>query len=201
MRDGSNQTQQSCVRSGPERQTQGHTAATEGCPRVPPHAPSWPPAPPVSSLSRGPDLSPCLCCFPSRELGLKSPVHTSDSGRHCRISGRLPPLQPPKLGPMKGTGGGGGGGQPESGSLQVARCARGAERAASARPGQRWRVLLGAAPARPERRVRRARARAPARRAGRLVLGPPRAVATGFCRGRGKVPSCACRVPARAGFL
>lgn len=106
-REGSDQMRQRCVRSGPERQTQGHTAATEGCPRVPPRAPFWPPAPPVSSLSWGPDLCPHLCCFPSRELGLKSPVHTSDSGRHRHIAGRLPPLQPPNSGPRKGTGAGG----------------------------------------------------------------------------------------------
>lgn len=136
----------------------------------------------------GPELRPPPRCTPkfAQRAGAAPPGT-------CRGRPRLEPGEP--------LGGGGGGGQPESGSLQVARCARGAERAASARPGQRWRVLLGAAPARPERRVRRARARAPARRAGRLVLGPPRAVATGFCRGRGKVPSCACRVPARAGFL
>ena len=77
----------------------------------------------------------------------------------------------------------------------------GAERAAGARPWERRRVLPGAAPARPERRVRRALARAPARRAGRLVLGPPRAVLPGPAGGRGKVPSCPRPVTASTCFL
>lgn len=77
----------------------------------------------------------------------------------------------------------------------------GAERGVSANPDRGGascsaQLRPGEAARRPE-----AQAFAPAEQAGRLVLGPPRAVATRFCPGRGKGSSCPCRVPARAGFL
>lgn len=65
--------------SSPKRQTQGHTAAMEGCPRVPPRAPFWPPTPPyVFTLLGSRPLPPvCAVSHPGAEAEKSSSYQSS----------------------------------------------------------------------------------------------------------------------------